>query len=218
MPLVGRDDHLPAIDAARLQEPALRARFRASLPWQPEFRGDGTLFGDREPAHAAVLIGLIPDGDTLRVLFTQRSAALRDHAGQVSFPGGRSEPTDADAAATALREAHEEVGLLPSQVDVIGVLPTYTTVTHFVVTPVVGIVHTPPRYVLDAGEVSSVFSVPLPFLMAPANHQRHRYEYEGTSRDFLAMPWRDPSDPETEHFIWGATAAMLRNFYRMLAY
>ncbi len=217
VPLVGRDDFLPPVHASRLGEDALRERFRAPPAWQPEFRGDGILHGERSPAAAAVLIGLVPHATRgLCVLLTQRTAHLRDHAGQISFPGGRSEAFDADATATALREAQEEVGLAPGSVEVLGELPTYTTVTHFVVTPVVGIVRQAQPYQLDAQEVDSAFEVPLSFLMTPANHQRHRYTHEGQSRDFLAMPWRDPSHPEPERFIWGATAAMLRNVYRLL--
>lgn len=220
--MIGRDAHLPSVQPSQLNEAALRARFRAATAWQPEFTGDGMVFDDRGPVQAAVLIGLIPDGADVRVLFTQRTAHLRNHAGQVSFPGGRAEPGDDDAVATALRETQEEIGLHPSNVDVIGVLPPYHTVTQFVVTPVVAIVRPSVAYRLDAHEVESVFEVPLSYLMTPANHQRHRFEFEGQTREFLAMPWRaapvvGDSTLGPEHFIWGATAAMLRNLYRMLS-
>ncbi|WP_043816151.1 CoA pyrophosphatase, partial [Rubrivivax gelatinosus] len=161
-------------------------------------------------AAAAVLVPIVDRGDAATVLLTRRTEHLRDHAGQISFPGGRVEPEDADAAATALREAEEEVGLARARIEVIGQLPTYTTVTHFVVTPVVAIVTPPFELTLDAFEVAAAFEVPLAFLMDPANHRRHVFEAAGASRQFLSMPWG-------EHFIWGATAAMLRNLYGFLA-
>lgn len=217
VPVVGRDHHLPAIEAARLQELALRRRLSSGLPWTPEFTGDGGPLTDRPPHEAAVLLGLVRGDGGLRVLLTQRTAHLSNHAGQVSFPGGRREESDLDAVATALREAQEEVGLDPRRVDVIGSMPSYSTVTGFVVTPVVAIVDAPERYVPDANEVDAVFEVPLTFLMNPANHQRHRFEWDGKTRDFLSIPWLDPQANGTERFIWGATAAMLRNFYRCLS-
>lgn len=217
VPVVGRDDQLLPVDPARLTEWALRERFARMPSWQPEFKGDGGTWSDRPPSAAAVLIGLIPRPAGTVVLLTQRTAHLNNHAGQVSFPGGRCEASDAHAAHTALREAHEEVGLEPSRADVIGTLPTYSTVTSFVVTPVVAIVDAPTQYRPDAREVDAVFEVPLSFLMNPAHHQRHRFEWDGQSRDFLSMPWHDPSHPGVERFIWGATAAMLRNLYRFLA-
>ncbi len=217
VPVVGDDGHLPALDCSRLTEPALRGRFKTIPVWAPEFRGDGALFEDHEPAHAAVLVGLVLREGSLCVLFTQRTAHLSKHAGQVSFPGGRSEAADGAPAVTALRETHEEVGLEPGRVDVLGLMPTYTTVTNFVVTPVVGIVAAPPlAYRPDPREVDAVFEVPLQFLMTPAHHQRHRFEWDGNAREFLSMTWRDPVDGD-ERFIWGATAAMLRNLYRLLA-
>jgi 8-oxo-dGTP pyrophosphatase MutT (NUDIX family) len=217
VPVVGDDAHLPSVDLARLSELALRERFRTLPEWVPEFRGDGALFVDHDPAHAAVLVGLVPRAGALHVLLTQRTAHLRKHAGQVSFPGGRSEADDGTPAVTALREAHEEIGLEPERVDVLGVMPTYTTVTNFIVTPVVGIVVQPPAaYRPDPREVDAVFEVPLPFLMTPAHHQRHRFESDGKTREFLSMTWRDPVDGG-ERFVWGATAAMLRNLYRLLA-
>lgn len=216
VPVVGLDDHLPPIDPTRLREQALRQRLAAGPAWTPEFLGDGGRFNDQPPRDAAVLVGLVRGDAGLRVLLTQRTAHLNHHGGQVSFPGGRCEDSDADATATALREAQEEVGLNPRLVDVLGVLPSYSTVTGFVVTPVVAIVDAPDRYVPDPREVDAVFEVPLTFLMDPSNHRRHRFEWDGQSRDFLSMPWSDPQAGGVERFIWGATAAMLRNFYRCL--
>ena len=149
---------------------------------------------------------------------SERTAHLRAHAGQVSFPGGRSEATDADAIATALREAHEEIGLQGRHVEVIGVMPIYTTVTAFAVTPVVALIEPPFDLMLDRREVATTFEVPLEFIMTPANHRHHELEFQGRQRRFLSMPWLDTTGEggAREHFIWGATAAMLRNLYRLL--
>jgi 8-oxo-dGTP pyrophosphatase MutT (NUDIX family) len=219
-PVLGTDAHLPAIDAARLAPQALRERFAAPPEWAPEFAGDGVQLAPlRGPVPAAVLLPLVQRPEGLQLLLTQRAAHLRDHAGQISFPGGRTEACDADAAATALRESEEEVGLQRARVEVIGRLPVYSTGSGFVITPVVALVRPPLELRLDAYEVAEAFEVPLDFLMTPANHQRHALEFAGEERRFLSMPWRGPG-PEgatRSYFIWGATAAMLRNFYRFLA-
>jgi 8-oxo-dGTP pyrophosphatase MutT (NUDIX family) len=219
VPVAGTDAHLPALPAPALTADSLRRRFGQPEPWQPELPGDGGLWAGREPAHAAVLVPLVQRGDTLHVLLTRRTDHLRDHAGQVSFPGGRREADDADPAATALREAEEEVGLPRHHVEVIGQMPDYTTVTHFVVTPVVALVQPPFELTLDRFEVAEAFEVPLPFLMNPAHHRRHVFGFEGGQRQFLSMPWHGlgADGVAREYFIWGATAAMLRNLYRFLA-
>ena len=221
VPVSGTDSHLPPLPASRLTAVALRERFLRGFAGEPEFPGDGggPLSSRREPTQAAVLLPLVQRDDGLHVLLTLRADHLRDHAGQISFPGGRSEPTDADAVATALRETEEEVGLARSQVQVIGCLPKYTTVTSYVVTPVVAIVQSSPALSLDAFEVAEAFEVPLQFLMTPANHQRHVFEFDGGQRQFLSMPWQGMAADGSprDYFIWGATAAMLRNLYGFLA-
>ena len=219
VPVAGVDSHLPPVPAERLHPQTLRERFAAGAPFEPEHPGDGRPFEGRSAAAAAVLVPLVQRPEGLTVLLTRRTDHLRDHAGQISFPGGRSEPEDASPDATALREAHEEVGLAPAHVEVIGALPTYMTVTNFVVTPVVGLVLPRFELALDPFEVAEAFEVPLAWLMNPAHHRRHRFEYEGGQRQFLSMPWQGAgADGLTrEYFIWGATAAMLRNFYRFLA-
>jgi 8-oxo-dGTP pyrophosphatase MutT (NUDIX family) len=216
--VIGTDVHLPPVPAAALTASALRERFLRISDWQPELAGDGRLFTERPPTHAAVLVPLVQRDDGLHVLLTRRTEQLRDHAGQVSFPGGRSEAFDADAAATALREAQEEVGLLPALVEVIGQMPTYATITSFIVTPVVALVTPPLDLVVDSREVAEAFEVPLQFLMNPAQHQRHVFEFEGGQRQFLSMPWQGAGTDgvRRDYFIWGATAAMLRNLYRLL--
>jgi 8-oxo-dGTP pyrophosphatase MutT (NUDIX family) len=215
VPVTGRDSHLASVGNERLTAAWLRERFAALPEWTPEQHGDGLLFEGTERMHASVLVPLVDRPDGLTVLLTQRTAHLRDHAGQISFPGGRAEPEDVDAVATALREAHEEVGLAAHRVEVIGALPLYQTVTNYDVTPVVGLVHPPFELALDPHEVAEAFEVPLGFLMAPMHHHRHVFEHEGYQREFLSMPFPRP-DGQGDYFIWGATAAMLRNFYRLL--
>ena len=219
IPVVGTDAHLPAVPADRLTPDALSQRLAQIGDWEPEHVGDGGLFGGREPAHAAVLVALVPRPHGLQVLLTRRTEHLRDHAGQISFPGGRAEPEDAGPAGTALREAEEEVGLSPDRVQVMGQMPVYTTVTGFVVTPVVALVQPPFTLALDAFEVAEAFEVPLAFLMNPAHHRRHVFSFDAGQRQFLSMPWQGPGADgiEREYFIWGATAAMLRNLYGLLA-
>lgn len=158
---------------------------------------------------AAVLIPVVDRDSGPTVLLTLRTAHLRDHAGQVSFPGGRCDPVDATPVETALREAREEVGIEPSQVEVLGCLPDYVTGTGFRVTPVVGLVQPPLDLRLDDFEVADVFEPPLEFLLDAANHQRHSIEVRGALREYWAMPWRD-------YYIWGATAGMLVSLQRFL--
>lgn len=158
---------------------------------------------------AAVLVPIVNRPSGLTVLLTQRTAHLRDHAGQVSFPGGRCESQDADAVATALREAQEEVGIDPVQVEILGLLPEYRTGTGFSVTPVVGLVEPPVNLKLDDFEVADAFEPPLDFLLDPANHQRHSIEVRGVMREYWAMPWRG-------YYIWGATAGMLMSLHGAL--
>ena len=216
VPVLGTDAHLAAVDVARLNADALRRRLNAPPAWTPETLGDGGVFEDRERMSASVLVPLVQREHGLTVLLTQRTSHLRDHAGQISFPGGRAEASDADAIDTALRETEEEVGLARRHVEVIGALPIYRTVTDYDVTPIVALVQPPFELAIDAHEVAEAFEVPLTFLMTPAHHQRHVFEFAGSRREFLSMPW-PRSDGQGDYFIWGATAAMLRNFYRLLS-
>jgi len=221
VPVAGHDGHLPGIPADRLSAERLREQFAAARPFTPEMPGDGRRFDlAREPSPAAVLVPLVHRPEGLSVLLTRRTDHLRDHAGQISFPGGRSEPEDGSAAETALRETEEEVGLARRHVEVVGTLPVYTTVTSYTVTPVVALVTPPFALALDSFEVAEAFEVPLAYLMTPAHHRRHVFTFDGGERQFLSMPWHGPgADGEPrEYFIWGATAAMLRNLYRFLAH
>jgi len=158
-----------------------------------------------EPLPAAVLIGLVERTSGLHMVLTERAPGLRDHPGQVSFPGGRIERQDRDPRATALREAHEEIGLHPDLVQLAGYLDAYLTVTGFLVTPVVGFVAEDfvPR--LDEAEVREVFEVPLNFLLAPDNVQM-------TLRERLGAVFKVYEYQFEGHRIWGATAAMIVAF------
>ena len=195
---------------------ALRARFDAPPVWTPEVVREAR-FSERPPADAAVLVPLVQHEDGLSVLLTQRTAHLPTHAGQIAFPGGKVDAHDTSLHAAALREAQEEVGLHPRHVEVIGQLPLYVTGSGFHVTPVVALIEPSFRLAPNPGEVDAVFEVPLAFLMDPANHHRHVFDWQGQQRQWFSMPWMQPgpSGP-TERFIWGATAGMLRNFYRFL--
>lgn len=206
------DGHLPAVPREALAPAAIRQRFVQPPRWEPEFWLERK-FADRTPTHAAVLVPIVMR-ERPTMLLTERTTHLSTHSGQVAFPGGKSDETDTDAAHTALREAQEEIGLDARFVEVVGTLPTYTTGTQFIVTPVVALVQPDHQLTLNAFEVADAFEVPLDFLMNPTHHRHHAIEFAGVRREWLSMPYMDGT---TERFIWGATAGMLRNFYRFLA-
>ncbi len=211
VPVTRVDSHMAPVMPAALTPQALRRRFELPPVWLPEIRAEPS-FLDRPPQQAAVLIPIVLR-DTPMVLLTQRTEHLSTHSGQIAFPGGKCDASDADATAAALRETFEEVGLEPCFVDVLGQLPTYITGSAYIVTPVVALVR--PDFVLrpNSHEVSEVFEVPLHFLMNPANHRHHQVLWQGVHRQWLSMPYQDGAQ---ERFVWGATAGMLRNFYRFL--
>ena len=211
VPVIGVDGHLPMVERQHLQAHALRQRFATPPTWQPELLAERA-FMERPPAQAAVLIAIVMRSQPT-VLLTLRTTQLSTHSGQIAFPGGRVDATDADVIAAALREAQEEVGLSPHLVDVLGQLPVYVTGSAFQVTPVVALVMPGFSLLPNPHEVADVFEVPLEFLMNPAHHRHHRVHWQGVWREWLSMPYQDAS---TERFIWGATAGMLRNLYRFL--
>ncbi len=157
---------------------------------------------------AAVLVPIIVR-EVLTVLLTRRTESLPSHAGQISFPGGKVDADDADVVATAVREAHEEVGLPGSAIEPVGFLDPYETATGFQIQPVVGLVGADFEPVANPGEVAEVFEVPLAFLMDPANHQKHAKLYRDQKRYFYAMPFGP-------HYIWGATAGIIKNMQQRL--
>lgn len=198
------------IPAARLSPEALRARFVQALAWQPESIDEPRSVPEYKLRRAAVLIPLVARPEGVTVLLTRRTDHLKNHAGQISFPGGRAEEFDSSPIETALRETEEEVGLHRRHIEIIGVLPDHATVTAYRITPVVALVQPPFDLRPDPGEVAEIFEVPLAFLMDGLNHQRREMDLPDRGRrTFYSMPY------ET-YFIWGATATILRNLFHLL--
>lgn len=189
----------------------LKTRFTQTLAWQAENTDEHLMGMTSQWLDAAVLLPIVVREHGLQVLLTQRTSHLRDHAGQISFPGGRKEEGDHSPEMTALREAKEEIGLHSQHVEVLGCLPIYKTITGYAVTPVVALLQPPFELLPDANEVDEIFEVPFNFLMNPKHHQRRIIELPNGlgSRQFYAMPYQ-------RHFIWGASAGMLRNLFHYL--
>lgn len=206
---------LPPLPPECLQLDYIRQAFARSVDWrvEPLF---AQAFLPNTPAfararRAAVLMPLVQRDTGLHVLFTRRADHLHDHAGQISFPGGRIESSDADAVAAAIRETHEEIGVDQRFVQIMGVQPALLTTTHFVMTPVVGELLPGFRIAADQSEVAEVFEVPLGVLMDPSQYHLHRLQTEwGHGRCYFSVKWQS-------YFIWGATAILVRNFYHFLA-
>lgn len=159
----------------------------------------------REPGKpAAVLLPILEYQSELSVLFTVRASHLKHHAGQVSFPGGKQETYDVSLIDTALRETQEEVGLAPIDVEIVGNLPLYRTVSRYEVLPYIGFISAPTELTLDRNEVESTFEVPLSFLLDKKNHYIHWVNRKNGQFPVYFIPWK-------KHHIWGATAAFVRN-------
>jgi 8-oxo-dGTP pyrophosphatase MutT (NUDIX family) len=190
--------------ATTLRDALERGRHR-----QPVLIGGDVLEeADEPPTPAAVLVPIV-DRPKPTIILTERLATMRKHPGQISFPGGRIDPGDADATAAALREAEEEIGLPPHLVEVIGTADLYRTVTGFDVTPIVGVV--PPDLPLSAhpGEVAAIFEAPLDYLLEPRHQIVRTAEWRGREHTYYEIMWEG-------HRIWGATAAMIVNLSRRL--
>lgn len=201
-------------DEAEFRARAVRA-LHESPPAEPRRSDDDlnpharVLAPGAVPKPAAVLVPLVARAEGLSMLLTQRTAHLARHGGQVAFPGGRIDAGDADPLAAALRETEEETGIARSFVEPVGFLDTYLTSTAYRVVPVVAIVRPGFTIVPHAGEVADVFEVPLAFLMDPAHHETHGRDVQGRTRYYYAMPYQG-------HYIWGATAGMIRNLYSLV--
>lgn len=152
-----------------------------------------------DPTAAGVLAAFRPDG---RMILTRRASGLRHHAGQIAFPGGKVDPGDDGVIGAALREAHEEVGLPPQQVEVLGCLAPHLTVTGYLMTPVIGLIHGDYQPVAEAGEVAEVFEVPIAHLADPANYRIEKRLWRDDWRPYRVAPWGP-------YYIWGATARVL---------
>lgn len=200
-----------AIAAERLNADWLRQRFAHPPAWGPEVTDEQrTRLTAKSAIPASVLIPIVLREEGPTLLLTQRTTHLHDHAGQVSFPGGRVDPVDSSLIDTALRETEEEVGLHRRHIEVIGTLPDYFTGTGYCVTPVVAIVQPPFDLRADPFEVAEIFEVPLAFLMDGQHHQRRSADFPAFGRrTFYTIPYQ-------RFFIWGATAGMLRNLYHFL--
>lgn len=196
--------------AARLRpSPPDPADRRADLRGDHAFDPEGPTPHPVPPRAAAVLVPVIERPGGPEVLLTERSSHLRQHSGQIAFPGGKMDPGDATPVETALREAEEEIGLDRRRVRPLGFLDAYLSGTNYLVLPVVAVVAPPFDLRLNPEEVESVFEVPLAFLMEEANHQLHSGEWNGRTRRYYAIPFG-------ERYIWGVTAGILRNMHERL--
>jgi 8-oxo-dGTP pyrophosphatase MutT (NUDIX family) len=186
-----------ALSGADPEDPAVGSWAASAAAWTD----DADLLNKQDLVPAAVLVAIVT-GTEPGILLTQRTAQLRRHSGQVSFPGGRIDPGDASPEAAALREAHEEIGLDPAQVEILGRLSDYVTGTGYRVTPVLALVAPGFATTLSAAEVDAVFELPLTTLLDPSAPERRETEFAGRMRHYWVWP-------HPEHFIWGATAAIL---------
>jgi|SRR5688572_28271893 8-oxo-dGTP pyrophosphatase MutT (NUDIX family) len=182
---------------------------RAAPPPAPEDRHLVSLPPETRIMEAAVLVPLVNRDDGVRVLFTQRTAHLDDHAGQICFPGGRAEPADASREETAFRETEEEIGLARGVIAPLGKLPDHEMPSGFRITPVVGWIEPPFSLKPDPFEVAGIFEAPLQHFLEEGNYQRREYDFRGRHRHYLAIPFEG-------RYIWGATAGMLYSLYRIL--
>ena len=206
-PFSAQDLRARALRRLNLDPASLEHIASAVERWGDHVLNPGAFVAERTGgAPAAVLAPIVARPEGATVLLTQRATRLRQHSGQIAFPGGRIDADDASPVAAALREAQEEIGLDPRHVEPLGYLDAYITGTGFRIYPVVAIVTPPFELTINHDEVDAAFEVPLQFLMEPANHLLHAREIAGASRQFYAMPWED-------RYIWGATAGMLRNLY-----
>ena len=230
VPVVQIDSDLPALPADILTLNFLRASFKKPpLNWEAVPNEQPLIVAGQAVRKAAVLMPLVrnrllttefdhPDAAGFSILLMQRSMSLQDHPGQISLPGGKAEEGDLDSIETALRETHEEIGIAPEQVEVLGVMPEYTSISGFDITPVVGVVQKIESLTLCRNEVMATFTVPLSFLMDPANHRWHLYRTQTENGQEVTRRWLSMEYVKDgkSYYIWGITAAIIRNFYLYL--
>ncbi len=214
--VLGYDTAWPAIPSAQLSVTMIARAMKNAAQVKPATVGDGNRFAGRSIRAASVLIPVVQRDGELFVLLTQRSSELRDHAGQIAFAGGGADDTDANPWATAQREAMEEIGLEAKYLTLLGQLAVYTTVTAYAVTPCVAVMNDQAELKINTHEVAHTFEVPLSFLMNPSHHQQRCVQTPVGERTFYAIPCQDSTGEP--RFIWGATAGILRNLYRVLAF
>lgn len=206
---------LQPLSQASLQLDFICSAFDHPVEWEVEPVFTDSFQADALDAqgviHAAVFFPLVQRPSGLHVLFTRRASHLYDHAGQISFPGGRIEPSDHDAIAAALRETYEEIGVTPDFIRLIGTQPGFLTSTGFTMKPIIGLIRPGFTITPDTTEVAEVFEVPLSILMDTGLHRLHEAQLPGGGhRFYFSISWKS-------YFIWGATAALIRNFYHYLA-
>ncbi len=205
---VGTMDHLNTIDNITAMLARGADESSSDFDLNPEIMASWPEMKNLRPA--AVLIPLIDRAHGLNVILTKRASHLKHHPGQIAFPGGKVDESDASVTAAALREAHEEIGLEPDNVQVLGQMPFHETVTHFNITPIIGRVKTPFIPTPEPAEVAEVFEVPLAHLTNPANYRIEGRFWGGSKRLYYVVPYGP-------YYIWGATARMLRGFAERLA-
>lgn len=202
----------PPVPEDRLNVQWLRHRFANPPEWTPDATVEKPIMvGKNKWIPAAVLVPLVAKtDDDLSLMLTRRAAHLHDHAGQISFPGGRVDLTDSSRIETALREMEEEVGVEREQIEILGTLPEYRTASGYRVTPVVSIVRPPFTIRTDPFEVAEVFEVPFSYFMTGSNYQRRSGDFHNIGlRSFYTIPYK-------HYMIWGATAAMMRNLFHFM--
>ena len=215
-PIVAVSTDLSPLRNESLQLDFIRQAFCRSIAWQVEpvftesFNVDAKA-PCAEIVRAAVCLPLVQRPEGLHVILTRRSPYLSDHGGHIACPGGRIESFDASPVEAALRETWEEIGVSREFIEILGTHPGFLTSTRFSMKPVIAYVMPGFSVHADASEVAEIFEVPLSFLMNPANHMLHRANLpNGGHRNYFSIRWG-------EYFIWGATAALLRNFYHYLS-
>lgn len=209
----------PVLGEALFTPEQLRYCLAKNIPWTPEETDENRHIKDSNKiqkkeldgieTRAAILVPIVLRDNESKILFTERSESLSSHSGQISFPGGRFSPEDKCLIETAKREAKEEVGINIEDIEVLGSFPEYCTISAYRVTPVIALIRPQSNYILNFDEVRGTFEVPISYLLNPQNFDLRSWESDQGRRHFYTITYE-------KHLIWGATAAILRNFYLFL--